>query len=229
MSADFCESWSPSDINAIVWDWNGTLLNDVDICVQSMNMLLQDYKLPLLSRDRYTSVFNFPAIEYYRRCGFKIHTDSEFEELSVRFHRNYMMKLHEAAVSKQLVKLAAVAAATGVSNFILSAMEQELLERSLRHFGLVRLFKGAYGLDNMQAKSKVLAGKRLLQREKVNTARAVMIGDTVHDYHVAKELGLPCILVTFGHQHVELLFKTGAPLFEQPEALADFMGINSDS
>ena len=38
----------------------------------------------------------------------------------------------------------------------------------------------------------------------------LMIGDTVHDYEVAKEIGSDCILIASGHQNYDILAKTGA-------------------
>ena len=36
------------DITTIVWDWNGTLLDDVELCMTSINRLLQEHHLPQL-------------------------------------------------------------------------------------------------------------------------------------------------------------------------------------
>ena len=61
----------------LIWDFNGTLLNDVDACIQSANRLLENHGLPKLSsaeHDRAT--FGFPIIDYYRRLGF------DFEKLA---------------------------------------------------------------------------------------------------------------------------------------------------
>ena len=38
-------------ITTIVWDWNGTLLNDVDLCLHTINRLLGKRELPLLDHD----------------------------------------------------------------------------------------------------------------------------------------------------------------------------------
>ena len=62
----------------IIWDWNGTLLNDVDICVKSMNHLLEKRNLPLLDINRYKTVFGFPVKDYYAKIGFDF-TKENFE------------------------------------------------------------------------------------------------------------------------------------------------------
>ena len=54
------------EITTVVWDWNGTLLDDVELCMESINRLLREHRLPQLDHERYQRVFQFPIIEYYR-------------------------------------------------------------------------------------------------------------------------------------------------------------------
>ena len=55
----------------IIWDFNGTIYNDVDACIKSANRLLSAYDLPLItSLQQYRSLFGFPIQDYYARMGF---------------------------------------------------------------------------------------------------------------------------------------------------------------
>lgn len=55
----------------ILWDWNGTLLDDVQLCVDALNRLLARYGYPQrYDRDQYRAIFGFPVQEYYARAGF---------------------------------------------------------------------------------------------------------------------------------------------------------------
>ena len=76
------------DITTIVWDWNGTLLDDVELCMTSINRLLQEHHLPQLDHEHYQRVFQFPIIEYYRKAGFDFEQES-FESLAHRYMRYY--------------------------------------------------------------------------------------------------------------------------------------------
>ena len=58
-------------INVILWDWNGTLLDDVEVCIESMNSMLSKRKKPLLTREHYKEIFTFPVIDYYRKQKIK--------------------------------------------------------------------------------------------------------------------------------------------------------------
>ena len=54
----------------IVWDWNGTLLDDRWLTIAVMNRLLARRNMDELTEDRYLQLFTFPGIDYNRRLGF---------------------------------------------------------------------------------------------------------------------------------------------------------------
>ena len=72
----------------VVWDWNGTLLNDVKVGVNTLNDMLGRRGLPLLSVEDYKEKFGFPVIDFYDRVGFDMEKES-FHELSVDFVETY--------------------------------------------------------------------------------------------------------------------------------------------
>src|SRR5262245_43055202 len=53
------------DIDHVIWDWNGTLLNDVTHAIDTINFLLEPRGLPLMSIERYREIFGFPIRRYY--------------------------------------------------------------------------------------------------------------------------------------------------------------------
>ena len=66
----------------IIWDWNGTLLDDVDIVIDCMNSLLKKRNLPLLHVDKYKDIFTFPVKDYYSQLGFDFTTEP-FEKTGI--------------------------------------------------------------------------------------------------------------------------------------------------
>ena len=69
-------------MKTVVWDWNGTLLDDVEVCIQTVNAMLHQRNLPLIENvNQYQSVFTFPVIDYYRQVGFDLNRE-RFEDLS---------------------------------------------------------------------------------------------------------------------------------------------------
>ena len=78
----------------IIWDWNGTLLNDAWLCVEVMNLLLKRRDLKEIDLNIYQSVFGFPIIDYYRRLGFTFEKES-FEIPGTEFIIEYNKRCFE--------------------------------------------------------------------------------------------------------------------------------------
>lgn len=102
--------------------------------------------------------------------------------------------------------------AAGLRQVILSASNLDTLRRQTDERGVTGYFDRLLGLGDIYAKSKVEVGLAYLKENGFDPARAVMIGDSVHDYEVAQALGVRCVLQSGGHQPPEKLRKTGAPV-----------------
>ena len=48
----------------IIWDWNGTLMDDSAASLRAMNKVLEKYGLERLSNKRYMDIFTFPVVDY---------------------------------------------------------------------------------------------------------------------------------------------------------------------
>lgn len=182
----------------IIWDWNGTLLDDLDLSIEVMNRLLARRGLPLLDRTRYHALFDFPVRDYYGRLGFDDARDP-FERLSVDFISDYDRHRWDARLHPRAETLLAGIAAAGVTQSILSAYRHETLVEIVAHFGLTPHFIRLTGLDNIYAHSKLELGRAWVEELALPRDEILYVGDTLHDFDVAEALGLPCILVAHGH------------------------------
>lgn len=193
---------------SIIWDWNGTLLDDTRMAVQTMNQMLKQRGLPALSVDHYKSVFTFPVKDYYQKIGFDFKAEP-FEVPALEFIDLYNRQLKDCTLHFDTLKVLSYFRSVGVKQYILSAMEQEVLNDCLKHYQIDDFFEHVSGLDNFYAASKMVNGHRLIAELKLNPSDLVLIGDTVHDFEVAKELGCRCILIADGHQSKAVLQATG--------------------
>ncbi len=209
------------DVNTIIWDWNGTLLADVDICIQAMNRLLEPRQLPLLDLERYCNVFTFPVVEYYKQVGFDFARDP-FEKVGIDFIDIY----HELVDSVQLANNAVACLewfkVMGAKQYILSAMEQQSLLRTVSFHGIQAYFEGLTGISDFYGGGKIESGRRLFAQNPINPATTWLIGDTIHDYEVAQELGCKCVLTAHGHQSRVRLMEAGAPVIDNLAELPVF-------
>lgn len=200
-------------IHGIIWDWNGTLLNDAGLAVDTMNRMLGKRGLPELTMDRYKSVFTFPVKDYYEKIGFDFH-EEPFEIPAIEFIEVYNSLVHGCELHSDSFRVLNSFKLAGVKQYILSAMEQEVLNACLKHYQIEQFFEYASGLDNFYAASKVENGHRLIKQLTLNAANLLLIGDTVHDFEVASELGCRCILIADGHQSKDVLQATGAVVLD---------------
>jgi phosphoglycolate phosphatase len=210
-------------LRAVIWDFNGTLVDDTVLAVRSINTQLSRRGLPVLTVDSYRAVFGFPMTEYYRRLGFDLEVET-LKGLADEFHEAYLPGLPECPLHEGVVELLELIRKAGISQFVLSAMEEGALRAAIERLGIDRHFTGVYGLGNRLADSKVLRGKELLQHFHLRGAETLLVGDTDHDAEVATALGISAVLVAQGHQSVERLRALGCPVVdtfrELPEALA---------
>ena len=207
-------------MNSIIWDWNGTLLNDVDLCVGSMNILLKERNLPLLSPEVYRDVFSFPVKEYYQAIGF----DFNKEDFSIPAHRYidlYTEGFDSCSLQEPAIEVLSFFKSKGVRQFVLSAMEHKLLLNTLEKKRITGYFEGIAGLDDHYAVSKIDQGRKLIDKFNIDTEKVRLIGDTIHDYEVASELEISCILIADGHQSEERLRKTGVLVVNSLKDLTD--------
>jgi phosphoglycolate phosphatase len=106
--------------------------------------------------------------------------------------------------------------------FILSAMKQDMLEKTVSEKRISNYFEKTLGLDNHYAVSKIERGRQLIKDAGLNIANTCIIGDTLHDFEVAEELGIQCILIADGHQSKKRLQKSGATVLN---SIGDLLNI----
>jgi phosphoglycolate phosphatase len=206
------------NIDTIIWDWNGTLLNDTDICIESINTLLNNRGLPLLDREKYLANFDFPVIDYYKRIGFDF-SKEPFEIPAMQYIDLYTEKIRDSLLQESAIPILTFFKSKGFKQFILSASENRILEDSVSYFNITQFFDGLAGLDNHYATSKTEIGINMLKAHSINPENACLIGDTIHDFEVAQKMGCYCILVANGHQPSSKLRDTGTIVFENLDSV----------
>ena len=207
------------DYDYCIWDFNGTLLDDVDTGIKSVNTLLSERGLPIIeSRERYYSVFGFPIIDYYRALGFDFDKEP-YEEIAPKWVALYLENVKTAPLNFYSLEALDSFENEGIKQIILSATEISMLCSQLSELGISERFEEILGLDNIYAGSKLRLAREW--RERHPSAKALLIGDTDHDVKTALELGADCALVARGHQSREYLEGVGVPVFDSLKELCE--------
>ncbi len=189
----------------VLWDFNGTILDDVQACISSTNVLLTRRDMPIISSiEQYHELFGFPIKSYYEKLGFDFEKES-FEDLAVEWVEQYLQFVKRAPVHIGIIEKLAIIKACGIPQSVLSATELSMLTGQLNDLNISKFFDEIIGHDNIHAHSKIDIGSEWVKR--IQPSDVLLIGDTLHDLEVAKELGFDCVLIAKGHQSKNTLMS----------------------
>ncbi len=196
----------------IMWDWNGTLLDDLQINYEIENILLSDRGLRQMTDvSEYLSVFRFPIIEFYRDLGFDLENE-RFEDIARCYAHLYDEMYPSAEIFEDAERILRLIKNAGIRQIIVSQTEQSYLNRQVTYFELEHLFTDILGNSDIYAHSKVAVARKWMKENCAQPSEVLFIGDTVHDKEVADSIGCDCVLITKGHNPKEKLLLTGAPV-----------------
>ncbi len=187
------------DYEHIIWDWNGTLLNDLAHTLSVTNRLLEKYKLPLLTQEQYQKIFRFPIRTYYQDLGYDLERLSFAElcdEFMAEYNRDHAKNSRLFENAREILQIVRHTKRQS----ILSAAAQSDLDEMMRHHGIAPHFHAVYGIADNQASSKLARGKELLAQTEIPAEKTLLIGDTDHDLEVGQALGVDVLLIADGHQ-----------------------------
>lgn len=182
----------------VIWDWNGTLLNDVEENIQIVNELLAIRSLPAISREVYKRYFRMPIRDFYSDIGFDFANES-FEEIAKDYNTRYTNRFCSMPLTNDIEDILQYLHDSNIQQYIVSASEQKSLDRQVEEKKLGKYFKKIVGNDDYSVASKLMKAKEL-RKELAADDSILFIGDMYHDYEVAQAIGADCILYGNGHQ-----------------------------
>ena len=188
----------------VIFDFNGTVLDDIDVCLKAENYTIEHFGLKRepLTRDEYLHIFTFPVKDYYRNVGFDWNVYS-YEEVGKYWFDWYCALKGEYKIHDGVIELLEENRRKGIKNIVLSASNLDALKQQLEELKIAEYFDEVLGIDNIYAGSKENIALDWIKDK--NREECVMLGDTLHDLEVANAMGIRCILVANGHQAKEIL------------------------
>lgn len=194
----------------IFWDWNGTVIDDVQTALDAVNQMLRERDYETIDLAYYRSLMDTPIIRFYEPIF-----DLEkypFDEIADEFQRLYreISPLPFAEIPEMFQRFQK----EGRHQIVLSSSERTVIQEYAKQYDFLQYFDAILGADNLYAESKVQRAVEYMQERRILPRESVLIGDTVHDYEVAAEMGIDCILLSCGHQAEADLLKCGCPVCE---------------
>ena len=195
-------------VRHVVWDWNGTLLDDVEYCLELTNrLLIQRHLTPLGGLEEYRERFSFPVKAYYASLGIG---EKDFVEAAHIWMDAYMADEAVCPLQPGAEETVRETEEKGLSQIILSASKQSHLESQLRSRPGIAC--PCYGIRDIYATEKQSLAQEVLPALGWTPESTVFVGDTLHDAEVAAALGCGCVLVANGHQSLRRLKTAGVPV-----------------
>jgi len=205
----------------ILWDWNGTLLDDVRYALGVRNRVFPRFGLPAIEDiETYHEQFTFPVRLYYERAGV---TEENFIAIAHAWMDEYVAGVNTVPLFADAVSVLDRFDRAGFRQVVLSASQEDNLRSQLANAGILERFEAVLGLSHIYATDKTDIAKAWLEDNQIDPASCVLLGDTVHDAAVADSLKMDCVLIARGHMSKARLLSTGRPVYASLSEAAELI------
>ncbi len=196
----------------VFWDWNGTIVDDLDIAIKSLNSVLEKYGYDKITAEIYRKNIDTPVINLYKKIfDLNVHP---FEILANDFGYYYNLYSEDLSLHEGVLDKLQEFKGQGSRQVILSSSATGVIKQYIDRFMIGEYFDKILGADDMLSGDKVCRAKRYIENYNLSNSKILFIGDTVYDSNMAKTLGADCALLTCGHQSPELLKRCRDSIFE---------------
>lgn len=205
--------------SCIIWDFNGTIINDAPLSLSVINRMLEKRGKPLLSGlEEHKEKFCFPVKKYYEAIGFDFSCEPyevPAEEWVVGYGEGEATVELTEGICDALKKIQSL----GIKQIVLSASELKMLFRQLDRYGIRDYFDAVIGTDDIYGNGKIEQAKSYARNADFDIKNALLIGDTLHDSEISLALGCGCVLFSGGHMDKKRLAASGFPVVDSMEEL----------
>jgi phosphoglycolate phosphatase-like HAD superfamily hydrolase len=196
--------------NHLVWDWNGTLLDDLSLVVSSTNHAFAAVGGRPVDPDEHRARFRRPVAEFYAEILERAVDEEEFGELDRIFHDAYRMGLTTMSLAADA--MTAIKSWPGSQSLLSMWFHNELVP-AVETYGLAGVFTRVDGLRT-EVGGHLKAGHLATHLAELGVPgeRAVLIGDSLDDAAAADSVGGRVVLYTGGFTHPDRLRASGYPV-----------------
>jgi len=213
------------DARHIIWDWNGTLLNDGSHIMASVNEAFEAMGLGRISVELHQSQFHRPIDSFFGALSPRELSSDELDQLMVLFQSHYARQPLSSFLKAETRALLATLHQWHVPQSVLSMCPQSELEGAIAELGLGACFQHVCGHPGFGPDTKAEHLRQHLRRLGRRPDEVVVIGDTVDDHRAAQHAGVRCVLVDRKYASLEAKWKlqaTGSPIFDRLVDAAEF-------
>lgn len=196
----------------IVWDFNGTIIDDVNAAVGAVNDMLIKRSQPTIDVIRYRSEVDIPISRFYDKVFLPGTID--FSDAIVEFDSGYDKYLSDDPVMPGALQMLCRFKSMGKHQIIVSASNIEKVTNQLSKYSLLEYFDKVLARSDYNVEDKTYLAQNYFREKEINPDTSVVIGDCVADWQMSRGLCCDCILTTNGHQSREDLEATDAVVID---------------
>ncbi|WP_329457596.1 HAD family hydrolase [Streptomyces sp. NBC_01497] len=202
----------------LVWDWNGTLFDDIQAVLAATNASFAEIGMESLTLERYRELYCVPVPVFYERLVGRRPTEAEWLVMDETFHRHYTAHRTSCGLTEGAAELLAQWSLAGRSQSLCSLFAHEELLPVVGGFGIDRHFvrmdgrTGPSGVSKSDQMARHVAS--LTQSGGISAERTVVIGDALDDALAARHVGAYAVLYTGGSNSRASLSAAGVPVVD---------------
>ncbi len=198
----------------VVWDWNGTLFDDLTIVLAAVNRGVEPFGVPPVTLDHYRDHYTRPVKRFYDDLIGRELAESEWQDLDARFHVGYRELLDHAELTDDAHDALELVSEREITQSLLSMFPHDDLVPLVERMGIARYFDRIDGLRGTPGDAKAAYLEEHLRSLIVgeDASTVLVIGDTPDDAVAAEHVGARCVLVDNGSHHRHELDGLGVPV-----------------
>jgi phosphoglycolate phosphatase-like HAD superfamily hydrolase len=201
-------------VRHVVWDWNGTLVDDHLAVVAAINHALASLRLGPIDSEAFRSHFTRPVQRFYEGVAGRPIEPGEWRTLDEAYHDSYAASVDRLELAPDARAALAAAEAAGLSQSLLSMWRHRDLVALVERLRIGHWFVRVDGLRAPGGGGKTEHLVEHLAALEVDPRAALLVGDTLDDLAAARAVGARCVLYDGGSHHRAALETTGVPVVD---------------
>ena len=210
-----------SRFDCVIWDWNGTLIDDARVGCEAVNDMMDELCRPRIEMSDYYHYMRDGMEHYYDYLFYP--DEAPFDKLVVMFSKYYDIRIKNAALHDGAKEVLSALSDMGIVQAIVSSSHKDKVRRDAAAFGIDRYFDEILGADDLLIGSKTERAGQYLERKGIAPERTLVVGDMTHDKDTAVGIGADYVVIPNGHQTKELLISKSIKTVSDIKDIAEYV------
>ena len=199
--------------DALIFDWSGTLGDDLDLVIDATNHVFKKFQKPVISKKEFQTEFCLPYLNFYQK--FIPHIPQK--EIDKIFYEGFRFSKEKVSLLEGAEELLQFIQEKKMQLFMLTSVNEELLFPQLLELKVEKYFDKIYAgvIDKCDKIPQIIAEQNLEGK------RVAFVGDMQHDIEAAKTVNIDSIALSGGYTSEKNLLESN-PDFLFPDLKSFF-------